>query len=186
MDGRAWLLTATLAVPAIAQVASPLLSLDASASRVAARASQMGVPIEGEFRRIQADLDFDPASPATGSAKVRIEVGSFDLGDEELNQELRRAEWFDAGQHPVATFVSTGITAPGPGRLEVAGQLTIKGHTLAVIVPVQHSRDGQRQVLEGSLPIRRLLFDIGSGAWADTAVVADEVEIRFRLVTARS
>ncbi len=183
---RAWLMSAVLALPALAQVASAPLALDAAASRVSVRASQMGVPIEGEFREVQAELDFDPASPAAGSARVRIEVGSFDLGDEEFNRELRRPEWFDAGQHPVATFVSTGIIAPGHGRLEVAGQLTIKGRTVAVTVPVQHASDGKQQVLGGSLPIRRLQFGIGSGAWADTSVVADEVEIRFRLVAARS
>ncbi|MBM5811677.1 MAG: YceI family protein [Gammaproteobacteria bacterium] len=186
MRSRAWLLTAALALPAIAQVGSAPPAADAATSRIFARASQMGVPIEGEFRRIQAELDFDPASPATGSARVQLDVASFDLGDEELNRELRRPEWFDAAQHPVATFVSSGITALAPGRLEVAGLLTIKGRTLAVVVPVQHSSDGQRQVLEGSLPIRRLQFDVGSGAWTDTAVVADEVEIRFRLVTAQS
>jgi polyisoprenoid-binding protein YceI len=183
---RAGLMSAVLALPALGQVASAPLALDASASRVAVKASQMGVPIEGEFRRIEAELAFDPANPAAGSARVRIEVGSFDLGDEEFNRELRRPEWFDAGQHPVATFASTGITPAGPGRLEVTGQLTIKGRTLAVTVPVQHASDGRQQVLEGSLPIRRLQFGIGSGAWADTSVVAVDVVIRFRLVTADS
>jgi polyisoprenoid-binding protein YceI len=33
----------------------------------------------------------------------------------------------------------------------------------------------------GSFAIKRLAFDIGSGEWADTSMVADEVQVRFKL-----
>jgi polyisoprenoid-binding protein YceI len=33
------------------------------------------------------------------------------------------------------------------------------------------------------LPIKRLTFNIGDGEWKDTSVVADEVVIKFRVVT---
>ena len=32
------------------------------------------------------------------------------------------------------------------------------------------------------LPIKRLAFKIGDGEWADTSMVADEVQVRFKLV----
>jgi polyisoprenoid-binding protein YceI len=37
-------------------------------------------------------------------------------------------------------------------------------------------------VFEGSVPIRRLAFAIGEGEWKDTALLADEVIVKFRLV----
>ena len=154
-------------------------------SSVAVVSRQMGVPIRGEFRRLTATLNFDPASPAGGRAGITIDVASFDLGDDEFNRELQRPEWFDAETHPLATFETTTITAADDGDLQAAGRLTIKGRTLAVIAAIRHHQEGGHEVFEGMLPIRRLQFNIGSGAWSDTSVVADEVEILFRLVAAK-
>jgi len=33
------------------------------------------------------------------------------------------------------------------------------------------------------LPIKRLTFNIGEGEWKDTSMVADEVTIKFHVVT---
>jgi hypothetical protein len=33
------------------------------------------------------------------------------------------------------------------------------------------------------LPIKRTVFNIGDGEWKDTSVVADDVQIKFRIVT---
>jgi polyisoprenoid-binding protein YceI len=35
------------------------------------------------------------------------------------------------------------------------------------------------------LPIKRSQFDIGTGEWKDTSVVADEVVIKFHIVAAK-
>ena len=37
-------------------------------------------------------------------------------------------------------------------------------------------------VLDGSFPLQRLQYNIGEGAWADTATVADEVQVRVHFV----
>lgn len=42
-----------------------------------------------------------------------------------------------------------------------------------------------QQVFEGVLPIKRLQFNIGEGEWKDTSTVADDVQIKFRIVTAK-
>ena len=33
----------------------------------------------------------------------------------------------------------------------------------------------------GVLPIKRLAFKIGEGDWADTSMVADDVQVKFKL-----
>jgi polyisoprenoid-binding protein YceI len=42
-------------------------------------------------------------------------------------------------------------------------------------------KEGIVHVFEGSLPIRRLYFNIGDGDWKDTSIVADEVVIKFKV-----
>ncbi len=156
--------------------------LDATKSRVSILSKQMGVPVEGDFRRFTAQITFDPAKPAESRAHVEIDIASFDLGSEEFNRETRKPEWFDAAKFPKAIFVSSTLAPAGKDRFHATGRLTIKGVTHEVVAPVHYRQEAGAQVFEGVLPIRRLQFNIGSGAWKDTSVVADEVGIRFRLV----
>ncbi len=166
-------------------IAPALAQLDTAKSSVVAISKQMGVPVEGVFKRFSAQVSFDPARPAEGKASLEIDIASFDLGDADFNRETAKKEWFDAAKFPKATFVTTAIKPAGAGKYEAAGKLTIKGKTLDVVAPVSFKTEGGQQVFEGTLPIKRLAFNIGEGEWKDTATVADEVQIRFRIVTAK-
>jgi polyisoprenoid-binding protein YceI len=171
-------LGAALLAPALAQV-------DAAKSSVIAVSKQMGVPVEGKFRRFSAQVSFDPAKPADGRASIEIDIASFDLGDADFNRETAKKEWFDAAKFPKATFVTSAIKPDGAGKYEAAGKLTIKGVTRDVVAPVRFKAEGGQQVFEGVLPIKRLTFNIGEGEWKDTSTVADDVQIKFRIVTAK-
>jgi polyisoprenoid-binding protein YceI len=143
---------------------------------------QMNVPVEDRFNHFAADVRFDPANVAGSSARLDVEVGSLDLGSPDYNQEVAGGEWFDVAHFPHATFVSTRIEPAATGAYSVEGKLTIKGKTADVVVPVQYHKDGPNQVFDGTLPIKRLAFNIGTGEWKDTSVVADDVQIKFHLV----
>jgi polyisoprenoid-binding protein YceI len=144
----------------------------------------MNVPVEGRFNKFAADVHFDPANVATSNAKIDVDVASFDIGSPDYNKEVAGDEWFDAAHFPHATFVSSQITPAAGGTYAVAGKLTIRGKTTDVTVPVQFHKDGANQVFDGTLPIKRLTYGIGTGEWKDTSVVADDVQIKFHIVTA--
>ena len=50
-----------------------------------------------------------------------------------------------------------------------------------VTVPVTLAQSGATTTATGTLPIKRLAFKIGDGEWADTSMVADEVQVKFKL-----
>ncbi|WP_408368468.1 YceI family protein [Paraburkholderia sp. RL18-103-BIB-C] len=163
-----------------------LATVDTAKSTVIATSRQMNVPVDGKFRKFTAQLDFDPAKPAVGSANLTIDTSSYDLGDESYNQQVRGKDWFDTAQFPNATFVSSAIaSADGANRFKVIGKLTIKGKSQNVVVPVTVTQQGASQTFDGLLPIKRTQYDIGTGEWKDTSVVADEVVIKFHIVAAR-
>ncbi|WP_313819327.1 YceI family protein [Cupriavidus sp.] len=157
--------------------------IDTAKSTVTATARQIGVPMEGKFKKFDATVDFDPAKLATSSAKVEIDVSSFEIGDAETTKEVKGKDWFDAAKYPKAVFQSTAIKAGAAGKYDVAGKLTIKGKTLDVVVPATYKQDAAGQVFDGVLPIKRTVFNIGDGEWKDTSVVADDVQIKFHIVT---
>jgi polyisoprenoid-binding protein YceI len=178
-----WMLAATAASTLFIGVAHA--QVDTSKSTVVATSKQMNVPVDGTFRKFTAQLSFDPARPAAGSARLSIDIGSYDLGDPSYNDQVRGKEWFDAAQFPSATFVSSAIAPAGGNQFKVSGTLTIKGKSQNVTVPVTVTQQGNTQTFDGALPIKRSQFDIGTGEWKDTSVVADEVVIKFHIVAAK-
>lgn len=68
-----------------------------------------------------------------------------------------------------------------PGRYEVAGTFHLKGQVRSLVVPVRWVQTGEAATAEGQFTLRRLEFGIGVGDWKDPALVADEVQVRFRL-----
>ena len=67
------------------------------------------------------------------------------------------------------------------GKLEVAGKLVIKGISRDVLVPVTLAQSGANTTATGGFVIKRLEFKIGDGDWSDTSLVANEVQVKFKL-----
>jgi polyisoprenoid-binding protein YceI len=170
-------------VPAFALAAT--LKVDTAKSSVSAVFKQMNVPVEAKFKKFNAQIDFNAAKPETSKAAVDIDVSSIDLGDPDYNSEVLKKDWFNAAQYPKANFVSTSIKAGANGKFNVAGKLTIKGKTADVSFPLSVKKEGTNQVFDGTLPIKRLAFNIGEGEWKDTSMVADDVLIKFHIVAAQ-
>ncbi|MDO8906289.1 YceI family protein [Hydrogenophaga sp.] len=145
---------------------------------------QMGVPVEGRFRSFDAKVAFDPAKPETSSIAFTVDTGSATLGVRETDAELPKPTWFNVAQFPQATFQSSAVRRVDATRFEVAGKLSIKGVSSDVVVPVTLAQNGAQTVATGAFPIKRLTFRIGDKEWSDTSMVADEVQVRFRLTLA--
>lgn len=159
-------------------------ALDSSKSSVTVTFKQEGVAVPATFKHVSGTIDLDPANPQSGKAQIAVELTSFDLGEPEYNKEVQKKTWFNSAQFPQAIFVSTEIKSVAAGKLTVQGKLTIKGKTLDVSMPVTFKQEGKAQIFEGQLPIKRLHFNIGEGEWKDTDMLADEVIIKFKAVTA--
>ena len=63
----------------------------------------------------------------------------------------------------------------------MAGKLSIKGAVHDVLVPVTLTQAGANTTAAGSIVIKRLAFKIGENEWADTSMVADDVQVKFKL-----
>ena len=143
---------------------------------------QMNVPVEGQFKSFRGKLAFDPAKPAAATAELEIDLASIDAGSKDANDEVAGKAWFNTKVFPVAKFVLTSVKALGGNRFEVAGKMTIKGKTQDLAAPVTLRQEGNSATFEGSLVIKRADYAIGEGMWADFATVANEVQVRYRLV----
>jgi polyisoprenoid-binding protein YceI len=182
-------MTAPILRTAFVAAAALALSLSAQAqqklvpaqSEIAFTSKQMGVPVDGRFRKFDAQVAFDPKKPDAAKVAFTIDLASISLGTPEVEAEVAKPDWFNTKSFPQATFQSTSAKALGGGKFEVAGKLGIKGSTRDVVVPVTLAQSGANTTATGTMTLKRLDFRIGDGDWKDTSMVANDVIVRFKL-----
>lgn len=184
MQSRCLALALAAALPASAAMAAELTQFSPEKSRITFVFKQVGVPVDGRFRKFDARIALDPAKPENGKAQIEIDLASVDGGSDDADSEVKQKSWFNTAAFPKATFVSSQVRALGNGRYEALGKLTIKGATRDVTASFTIRQEAGGMWLDGGLPVSRLQFKIGEGIWADTTTVADEVQVKFRIFLA--
>jgi len=158
--------------------------VQADKSRIGFGYQQMGVSMDGTFKKFSSQLRFDPAAPSAAKSTIEVDLASVDTGSSEGDAEVATKSWFNTKSFPTARFESTAVKALGGNKYEVAGKLTIKGTTKDVVVPATFTPQGNTGVFDGSLTIKRGDFAIGEGAWKAFNIVANDVVIKFRIAVA--
>lgn len=170
---------ATLAAP-LAQAAGFL----PDKSEITFISKQMGVDLQGRFRKFDGDIVFKPSDLAASKARIEVDLSSIDLGAPESEAEVRGKDWFQVASFPKGVFQSTQIRAKGPDQYEAVGKFTLKGITRDLVVPIALRRVGKQPFAEGGFVMKRTDFNIGQGVWADPEAVAIEVSVKFRFALA--
>ncbi len=144
---------------------------------------QMGVPMEGRFRKFVARIAFDPAKLGEAQAQIEVYPADIDTGLSDADAEVLGKQWFNAKAYPSAQFSATGVKALGDNRYEALGKLTLKGKSQDVSALFTFKPEGGTAgVFDGAFTLKRLDYKIGEGAWADVSAVANEVQIKFHIV----
>ena len=175
-----WALLPALLLATAAQAAE-YQQFNPAKSQVRFDYQQMGVAMQGSFKKFSGQLRFDPAAPAAAKASLEVELGSVDTGSSEGDDELATKTWFNTSAFPKARFESSSVKALGGARYEVAGKLTIKGVSRDVVVPAAFTNQGKNGQFDGQFTIKRGDFSIGEGAWKAFDVVANDVVVHFRI-----
>lgn len=192
--------TLTLGAAALTIAATPAevpvtWNVDASHSKVGFSVRHFFTPVEGSFDDYSAELVWDQETPANSTVNVAIRVASINTGNPDRDGHLATPDFFSAEQFPEITFASTSVAVEGDDLLMVTGDLTIKNVTRQVTLPVrvlgvqglapemQQMFGGITEIasFETELEIDRRDFGVGTGSWAETAVVGGPVTISILL-----
>ncbi|MCK7500407.1 MAG: YceI family protein [Comamonadaceae bacterium] len=153
-------------------------------ARSPSRRRQMGVPVEGRFGQLRARRSRSiRRSPRPAASALTIDTGSARFGTAELDGRDRpsRSGWRRRGSRRRRSSRRRS-SAAGAGRFEVAGRLTIKGATQRRRgAGAAHAEPAPPAPPAAASTIKRLAFKVGDGEWADTSMLADDVQIRFKL-----
>lgn len=93
--------------------------------------------VKGRFTKVEGTLEFDPENIAAATFEGKIEAGSIDTRDENRDNHLRSADFFDVENNPYLTFSNTKVTKVDGNEFTLVGDLTIRGTTKQVTLAAE-------------------------------------------------
>ncbi|HKX13365.1 MAG TPA: YceI family protein [bacterium] len=106
--------------------------------------------------------------------------------NQKLTNHLKSDDFFSAASHPTSEFKITSAKGTAPGKVDVTGNLTIKGITHPVIIPATLQQEGDKLSAKGEVKIDRTLYNVkyGSGKFFQglgDKLISDEFELKLDL-----
>ena len=129
-------LLASLAVPALA--APDTYTVDKQHTEAAFQVRHILTKVRGTFRDVDGTISWDKANPAKSSVEFRLKTVSVDTGVAQRDNHLRSQDFFWAEKYPEIVFVSTKIVPKSATAFDVTGNLTIRGVSKVVTLPVTY------------------------------------------------
>ncbi|MCI4568703.1 YceI family protein [Lysobacter sp. CFH 32150] len=166
----------TLTAPAIAADYTQV-----TGSSLVFASSYQGETFTGRFPGFVTKLSFDPKQLATSKLDVTIPLVSATTGVEDYDSELRGSTFFNASKFPQARYTATKFRALGGNKFAADGTLSLRGISKPVTLAFTWT-PGAKPVLAGKATVKRLDFGVGSGEWADTELLPNEIAINTKVV----
>lgn len=181
-------LSLALLLPALAAADPAVYKVDSDHSGVSFTIRHFVSNVPGRFKDFDGVIKYDAQNPAASSVNFTIQAASIDTDNADRDNHLRGADFFDAQKFPTLTFSSTSVKAIDADTLEVTGDLTMKGQTKKVTVPVEvlgsvKTPRGEKAGFETAFKLDRKEYGITWNRALDTggAILGDEVKINISI-----
>ena len=174
-----WLLSLFCA-PAFA--AEECYTADATGGGVTFSVLQAGAPATGEFRRFSGEACFSQGRITRIEAS--LDPSSVDTGLPELDEGLKKKDFFAVNEYPRVSFVSSAVQSQG-NMHTVHGTLEIKGNRREIDVVLRSQPSGNKMSIAGSFVLDRLQYGIGTGEWTNTNWLGAEVKLEINATMTR-
>lgn len=178
---------ACLALPvAIAWASSAASAAEygqASGSSLVFAGSYQGEVFTGRFPGFSTRLTFDPQQLAGARLEVDIPLAAATTANSDYDGEMRGEAFFDAAKFPQAHYSASQFRSLGGNRYAADGILRLHGFSKPVTLTFTWT-PGPQPVLTGRATVKRLDFGIGSGDWADTSLIPNEIAISTKVLLA--
>jgi polyisoprenoid-binding protein YceI len=159
-------------------------AIDKAHTKVGFAVKHMGVStVRGEFHDFDGSLDVDENGNLSATGVVR--VASVSTNQEQRDEHLRSADFYDAENYPDPTFESTGIEQVDDENFKIVGDLTIHGVTNEIELNAEHGGvdvgpEGEHRTgfeVTGQLSRKDYEMKFNAALGSGNAVVADKVKL---------
>ena len=145
--------------------------------------------VRGQFNDYSGTLKFDPDNLETSQVAFEVNTKSINTGIPNRDNHLRSEEFFAVKKFPAIRFESTGVKQKSGNQYTLEGNLTIKGKTKEVAVPLTYFGTRENPLKKGQLvagfearfSIDRLDYQVGPGTYVEMGVIGNKVDILISL-----
>ncbi|WDL99554.1 YceI family protein [Alicyclobacillus sp. ALC3] len=99
--------------------------------------------VKGTFHDFEATIDANPEDLTDATIEFTVAVNSVDTRNNDRDNHLRSADFFDVEHHPKMTFKATKIEKKSPGEYVITGDMTIRGTTQPETFTVTYEGSGK-------------------------------------------
>ena len=166
--------------------------IDKTHSEAAFQVRHLISKVRGRFTDFDGAIDFDEARPQGSRVTFTIQAASIDTGVGDRDAHLRSNDFFAVDEFPTITFRSTAVVPKGGNQFEVTGDLTMRGVTKQVVIPVDYLGaavdpwGNHKIAFEGEVTLNRKDFGLNWNAAIETGgfLVGDEVKVSLSMQAA--
>ncbi|KUG08250.1 YceI family protein [Solirubrum puertoriconensis] len=94
--------------------------------------------VTGSFKQFEGEVETEDDNFETGKVRFAANIASIDTNQEQRDQHLKSADFFDAENYPQLTFESTLLRKVSGNEYKLQGNLTIKGETHTIDLNVEY------------------------------------------------
>ncbi len=174
------------AAPAAALAQTSTWNLDPAHSHASFTVRHMVISnVRGDFQKFSGAVQLDEKDVSRSTVEATLQTASVDTANADRDKHLRSPDFFDAEKFPTIAFKSTRVEKAADGKLNVTGNLTMKGVTKPVVLvvegPTAEIKDpwgNARRGLSASTTINRKDWGLTWNKMVEAGpVVGDEVKI---------
>lgn len=104
--------------------------IDKSHSEIGFEVKHMMVSkVKGAFETIEGSVEGDPENLEGAKINVKIHTNTINTNNNDRDEHLRSADFFDVENHPYIEFEATNIKSTGEDTYDVFGNITMNGIT---------------------------------------------------------
>ncbi len=108
-------------------------NIDAAHSLIEISAKHMMfTTVKGRITGVKGTITVHGTDPARSSVEAELDATTISTGNEMRDNHMRSADFLDVEHYPTITFKSTRVVPKGDDRMDVIGDLTVRGVTKQV------------------------------------------------------
>ena len=145
--------------------------------------------VKGGFDKFDAKIVADPTDLTTAEIEFTIDVASIDTRNEDRDNHLRSADFFDVEKYPTLTFKATNIEKTDDDEYAVTGNVNLHGVTRQETFNITFEGQGkdpwgnEKAGFSGKSKIKRSDYNLTWNAALETGgvLVGDQITINLEI-----
>ena len=137
----------------------------------------LGVGVDGSFKGIKANIDFNPENPTTSSIFASVDAATVFTDNNLRDTHMKeKPEFFEVAKYPTVSLKSTSIVKNGTSYIGTFN-FTIKNVTKPIKIPFTFTQTGDKGTFATTFEINRKDWNFGG----NTMGMSDKVKMSLSL-----